>query len=162
MLVVTHLGSAVQSRSRRQRYLSRHNAGDHRPCFACKTNAYTIEHEVSDAMHKAKSRKYKKRTQQNIQECVRWSGSSNTSQQVRVLSNGSTGAMNQYLIWEGIVDRDAMTPPQLSTDAPVLDVLEPSVVYFHKPLRHNLDVATADGLQGWQQLAGMQASQHGK
>lgn len=39
-----------------------------------------------------------------------------------------------------------MTPPQLSANAPVLDVLKPSVVYLLKPFRHNLDLAAADGL----------------
>ena len=78
------------------------------------------------------------------------------------LPNTSTAATHQYLIWEGIVDRDAMTPPQLSTDAPVLDVFKPSVVYFLKPFWHNLDVATADSLQRRQQSASMQTSQCGK
>ena len=45
-----------------------------------------------------------------------------------------------------------MTPPQLSADAPVLDVVKPSVVYFLKSFWHNIDVAIADSLQEWQQL----------
>ena len=55
-----------------------------------------------------------------------------------------------------------MTPPQLSTDAPVLDVFKPPVVYFLKPFRHDLDVAIANSLQERRQLASMQAVQCGK
>ena len=71
-------------------------------------------------------------------------------------------ASDQYLVWKGIVDRDAMTPPQLSADAPVLDVFKPSVVYLLKPFRHNFDVAIGDGLQKRPHLTSMHAIQCGE
>lgn len=51
-----------------------------------------------------------------------------------------------------------MTPPQLSADAPVLNVLKPSVVYLLKPFWHNLDVTAADGLQESEHWASMQST----
>lgn len=52
----------------------------------------------------------------------------------------------RYLIEKDIVDRDAVAPPQLAADAPVLDVFKPHVVDLFKPLWHDLDVPVLHSL----------------
>mmetsp|Transcript_29965 Transcript_29965/g.66349 ORF Transcript_29965/g.66349 Transcript_29965/m.66349 type:complete len:205 (-) Transcript_29965:1398-2012(-) len=47
-----------------------------------------------------------------------------------------------------VVGRDAVAPPQLPADAPVLDVLQPVVVDLLKPVRDEADVALLHRLQG--------------
>ena len=47
-----------------------------------------------------------------------------------------------------IPGRDAMPPPELPTDAPVLDVLEPVIVDLRESFWHDADAAVAHGLDG--------------
>lgn len=61
-------------------------------------------------------------------------------------ANPSSMWLSPYLIGKDIVDRNSMAPPELPADAPVPDVLKPSVVDFLKPLGHNLDVAIPHSL----------------
>mmetsp|Transcript_29964 Transcript_29964/g.66341 ORF Transcript_29964/g.66341 Transcript_29964/m.66341 type:complete len:200 (-) Transcript_29964:1398-1997(-) len=49
---------------------------------------------------------------------------------------------------EHVPHGDAVTPPQLPADAPVLDVLQPVVVDLLKPVRDEADVALLHRLQG--------------
>jgi hypothetical protein len=46
-----------------------------------------------------------------------------------------------------VPDRDAVPPPQLARDAPILDVLQPVKVNLLETLRDNLDAPVADGGQ---------------
>ena len=47
-----------------------------------------------------------------------------------------------------VVGRDAVAPPELTGDAPVLDVLHPVVVGLVHPLGNQLDLAIADNVDG--------------
>ena len=47
-----------------------------------------------------------------------------------------------------VPDRDAVPPPQLAADAPILDVLQPVVIDLGEAFRHDLDAAIPHRCQG--------------
>ena len=47
-----------------------------------------------------------------------------------------------------VPDRDAVPPPQLAADAPVLDVFQPVVIHLGEAVGHDLDLALAYNLEG--------------
>src|SRR5690606_1769278 len=48
-----------------------------------------------------------------------------------------------------VPDRDAMTPPKLARDRPVVGILEPVVVNALEPFRHELQRAVLRGVVRW-------------
>ena len=52
-----------------------------------------------------------------------------------------------YLRGEDIVYGNAVTPPQLPADTPVLNVVKPPVINLLKPLWHNLETSVFHCLQ---------------
>ena len=67
----------------------------------------------------------------------------------------AVGAVRGVLAGDGLLaavgavpDRDAVSPPELARDAPVLDVLQPVVVDLGEALGHDADAPVAHGRQG--------------
>ena len=65
---------------------------------------------------------------------------------MHLLRVGEVGLGERFLVESlGIPDRDAVAPPDLAADAPVLDVLQPVQVDLGPAVRVELDVAVAHG-----------------
>src|SRR5262249_2419166 len=56
-------------------------------------------------------------------------------------------ACHGHMVIGTIPNRDAMPPPQLTADTPILDVLQPVVISLFKTLRHDLDAPITDHIQ---------------
>ena len=50
-------------------------------------------------------------------------------------------ARHGHVVIGAIPNRDAMSPPQLAADTPILDILKPVEINFFKTLRHDLDLS---------------------
>src|SRR5581483_984170 len=57
------------------------------------------------------------------------------------------GAARGHVAIRAIPDRDAMPPPQLPADAPILDVLEPVVIDLLESFGHNFDSSVFHGFE---------------
>src|SRR6266536_4013128 len=58
---------------------------------------------------------------------------------------GRVFTCHSHVTVRAIPDRDAMAPPQLPTDAPILDVLEPVEVGLLETFRHDSDTSIFHG-----------------
>ncbi len=60
---------------------------------------------------------------------------------------GRVFARNGHVAVRAIPDRDAVSPPKLTADAPVLDVLQPVVIDLLEAFGHNADASIAHGCE---------------